>query len=146
MPLKWQKIASCSARRWTASVWKTPRPRSLQRQSWLRANTTSRPVSSKRWQRLITLACLQSSAPPLPLAAPAAVWPITATTTRRSAARGLKPRQWRRFWSMNRCLAGKNSRWRWCATLPITPSSSARLKTSTRWACIPAIRSPSPLP
>ena len=36
------------------------------------------------------------------------------------------------------------SRWRSCATAPTTPSSSAPSRTSTRWACTPAIPSPSP--
>ena len=31
-------------------------------------------------------------------------------------------------------------RWRWCATAPTTPSSSARSRMSTRWGSIPAIR------
>jgi len=39
--------------------------------------------------------------------------------------------------------AGKNSRWRWCAITATTASSSARSRTSIRWACIPATRSPS---
>src|SRR5678815_4938462 len=46
--------------------------------------------------------------------------------------------------SRNRCWAGRNSRWRWCATPPTTASSSARSRTSTRWACTPATRSPWP--
>src|SRR6202158_4454497 len=33
-------------------------------------------------------------------------------------------------------------RWRWCATRKTIASSSARSKTSIRWACIPAIPSP----
>ncbi len=44
----------------------------------------------------------------------------------------------------DRCWAGRNSRWRWCATRPTTPSSSAPSRTSTPWACIPATASPSP--
>jgi len=40
-------------------------------------------------------------------------------------------------------LAGKNSRWRWCATPKTIASSSARSRISTRWACTPATRSPS---
>ena len=45
-----------------------------------------------------------------------------------------------RCWSRNRCSAGRNSRWRWCATAPTTASSSARSRTSIRWASTPAIR------
>jgi len=40
--------------------------------------------------------------------------------------------------------AGKSTRWRSCATAPTTASSSARSRTSIRWACIPATASPSP--
>ena len=40
--------------------------------------------------------------------------------------------------------AGKNTRWRSCAMAQATASSSARSKTSTPWACTPAIRSRSP--
>ena len=47
-----------------------------------------------------------------------------------------------KYSSSNRFWAGKNSRWRWCATLLTIASSSARSKTSIRWACIPVIRSP----
>ena len=46
-------------------------------------------------------------------------------------------------WSRNRCWAGRNSRWKWSATPRTTASSSARSRTSTRWACTPATRSPS---
>jgi carbamoyl-phosphate synthase large subunit len=42
--------------------------------------------------------------------------------------------------------AGKSSRWKWSATKRITPSSSAPLKTWTRWVCTPGIQSPWPLP
>jgi carbamoylphosphate synthase large subunit len=40
--------------------------------------------------------------------------------------------------------AGRSSRWRWSATRRTTASSSAPSRTSTRWACTPATRSPSP--
>ena len=53
------------------------------------------------------------------------------------------PRRSARCWSRNRCSAGKSTRWRSCATAPTTASSSARSRTSTRWASTPAIRSPS---
>ena len=43
----------------------------------------------------------------------------------------------------DRCSAGKSSRWRSCATARTTASSSARSRTSIRWACTPATRSPS---
>ena len=43
----------------------------------------------------------------------------------------------------DRCSAGRNSRWRWSATRRTTASSSARSRTSIRWACTPATRSPS---
>ena len=42
------------------------------------------------------------------------------------------------------CWAGRNSRWRWSATARTTASSSARSRTSIRWASTPAIPSPSP--
>src|SRR5207342_3166839 len=45
--------------------------------------------------------------------------------------------------SRNRCWAGRNSRWKWSATRRTTASSSARSRTSMRWACTPATRSPS---
>ena len=41
------------------------------------------------------------------------------------------------------CLAGRNSRWRWSATGRTTASSSARSRTSIRWASTPATASPS---
>ena len=56
---------------------------------------------------------------------------LEASPDRRSADRGIA------------CSAGRNMRWRSCATAPTTPSSSARSRISTRWACIPAIASPS---
>ncbi len=40
----------------------------------------------------------------------------------------------------NRCSAGRNSKWKWSATPRTTASSSARSRTSIRWACTPAIR------
>ena len=43
----------------------------------------------------------------------------------------------------DQCSAGKSSRWRWSATGRTTASSSARSRTSTPWACIPATASPS---
>jgi carbamoyl-phosphate synthase large subunit len=46
----------------------------------------------------------------------------------------------------DRCSAGKSTRWRSSATKRTTASSSARSRTSIRWACIPATRSPLPLP
>ncbi len=42
------------------------------------------------------------------------------------------------------CSAGRSSRWRWSATRRTTASSSARSRTSTRWASTPATASPSP--
>ena len=36
--------------------------------------------------------------------------------------------------------AGKNTRWRWCVITRTTASSFVRLRTSTRWVCIPATR------
>ena len=44
-----------------------------------------------------------------------------------------------RSWSRNRSSDGKNSNLRSCATSRTTSSSSARSKTSIRWACTPAI-------
>ena len=41
------------------------------------------------------------------------------------------------------CLAGRNTRWRSSAIRRTTASSSARSRTSIRWASIPVIRSPS---
>ena len=43
----------------------------------------------------------------------------------------------------DRRLGWKSSRWRWSATGRTTASSSARSRTSTPWACIPATASPS---
>ena len=43
----------------------------------------------------------------------------------------------------DRCSAGRSSRWRSSATRRTTASSSARSRTSTRWASTPATRSPS---
>ena len=50
------------------------------------------------------------------------------------------PRRSARCWSRNRCSAGKSTRWRSCATATTTASSSARSRTSIRWASTPAIR------
>ena len=58
-------------------------------------------------------------------------------------SRGLELSPTTRCWSRNRCWAGRNSRWRWSATPRTTASSSARSRTSIRWACTPATRSPS---
>ncbi len=44
--------------------------------------------------------------------------------------------------SRNRPSAGRNSSWRSCATVPITWSSFVPSKTSTRWGCTRATRSP----
>ena len=44
----------------------------------------------------------------------------------------------------SRCWAGRSSRWRWSATRRTTASSSARSRTSTRWASTPATASRSP--
>ena len=48
--------------------------------------------------------------------------------------------------SRRRSPAGRSSSSRSCATAPTTAWSSARSRTSTRWACTPATRSPSPRP
>ena len=48
------------------------------------------------------------------------------------------PRRRMRCWSRNRCSAGRNTSWKSCATATTTASSSARSRTSTRWASIPA--------
>ncbi len=51
-----------------------------------------------------------------------------------------------RCWSRNASSAGRNSRWRSCATTRTSAWSSARSRTSIRWACTPATRSPSRRP
>ena len=76
-------------------------------------------------------------------AAAAAASPTTARNSRPSCSAGWMPRRRASCCSRRRCSAGKNSRWRWCATARTTASSSARSRISIRWACTPAIRSPS---
>ena len=79
-----------------------------------------------------------------PWAAPAAASPTTGRSSSRSSQR--RPRRLAhapRCWSRRACSAGRNSRWRWSATARTTASSSARSRTSTRWACTPATASPS---
>jgi hypothetical protein len=61
-----------------------------------------------------------------------------------SAAPAWMPPRWRRSSSTRACWAGRNSRWRSSATRRTTRSSSAPSRTWTRWACIPATRSPWP--
>ena len=51
-------------------------------------------------------------------------------TLRPGAAAASMPRPPARCWSSNRCSAGRNSRWRWCATRTTTASSSAPSRTS----------------
>ena len=61
----------------------------------------------------------------------------------RSSTAASSCRRRTKCWSRSRCWAGRNSRWKWSATTRTTASSSARSRTSTRWACTPATRSPS---
>ena len=94
------------------------------------------------WRRSSMSACRRSSGRASPSAAPAAASPTIASefvddrprrarrlADHRGADRGIGAR------------AGRNMRWRWSATAPTTPSSSARSRMSTRWASTPAIRS-----
>ena len=70
---------------------------------------------------------------------------------RRRSWPGWPPRAWpparsARSWSSGRSPAGRSTSSRSCATGPTTAWSSARSRTSTRWACTPATRSPWPRP
>jgi carbamoyl-phosphate synthase large subunit len=56
--------------------------------------------------------------------------------------RGLDSRPCTKSSSRNPCSAGRNSRWKSSATPRTTASSCAASRTSTRWACTPATRSP----
>ena len=84
-----------------------------------------------------------SSAPPSPSAARAAASPTTARNSRKSSPAASISRRSPKSSSRNPCSAGRNSKWRSCATAPTTASSSARSKTSIPWASTPATRSPS---
>jgi len=75
-------------------------------------------------------------------AARAAALPTTPRNSRPSASADWRPRPRTSCSSKSRCWAGKNSRWKSCATTRTTASSSARSRTSTPWACTPATRSP----
>ena len=85
-------------------------------------------------------ACRPSSAPRSRSAAPAAASPTTARSSSRSSSAGSTPRRRTRCWSRRACSAGRSSRWRSSATTRTTASSSARSRTSIRWACTPATR------
>ena len=86
--------------------------------------------------------CPPSSARASPSGAPGAASPTTGSSSRTSYGAGSRRARSPRSWSRNPCSGGRSTRWRSCATAPTTASSSARSKTSTRWACIPATRSP----
>jgi len=47
---------------------------------------------------------------------------------------------WAAYSSRSRCWAGRNTRWRSCATMPTTGSSYAPSKTWIPWGCTPATR------
>ena len=106
-------------------------------------SAASSPRSTRRSRRWSRSACPRSSARASPSAAPAAASPTTARNSSASSKAASRPRRSARCWSRNRCSAGRSSRWRWSATARTTASSSARSRTSIRWACIPAIASPS---
>ena len=80
----------------------------------------------------------RSSGPRSRSAAPAAASPITARNSRLWPQARSTSRAATASWSRNRCSAGRNTSWRSCATAPTTRSSSARSRTSIRWACTPA--------
>ena len=61
-----------------------------------------------------------------------------ARSSSRSSPPASTPRPPPRCWSRRACSAGRNTRWRWSATARTTASSSARSRTSIRWACTPA--------
>ena len=71
-----------------------------------------------------------SSAPPSRSAARAAASPTTARNSRKSSAAASTSRRSAKSSSRNPCSAGRNSRWKSCATAPTTAWSSARSKTS----------------
>jgi carbamoyl-phosphate synthase large subunit len=60
-----------------------------------------------------------------------------------SRPRASPRRRWARYSWRSRSRAGRSSNSRSCATSRTTASSSAASRTSTRWACTPATRSPS---
>jgi hypothetical protein len=101
----------------------------------------SRLVTSMRATRSTSSACPRSSAPASRWPAPAAASPTTGTSTRRSCPARCAPRRSARRWSRRACSAGRNTRWRSCATAPTTASSCARSRTSTRWGSIRGTRS-----
>ena len=77
-----------------------------------------------------------------PWAASAPASPTTRPTCAGWPAQGLKTRRPPRCSSRSRSSAGRSTSSRSCATTPTTSWSSARSRTSTRWACTPATRSP----
>jgi carbamoyl-phosphate synthase large subunit len=85
-PSRWPRTASSSARRWTASGSRTPRPPSSPRRKRKTASTTSARASTSAWTRSRTWAFRPSSAPPSRWVEPAAASPTTATTISTSAA------------------------------------------------------------
>ncbi len=107
------------------------------------ASATSRRECRSRSTRWITSACPPSSAPPTPWAAPAAAWPTTARITIHYCRSGMDASPVGQILVDESLSAGRNSRWRWCATRPTTPSSSAPSRMSTRWASTRVTASPS---
>lgn len=60
--------------------------------------------------------------------------------------RGWMPHRPPKCWWKKASSAGKNMRWRWCATKTTTASSFAPSRMWIRWACTPATVSRLPLP
>src|SRR6056297_2815360 len=100
----------------------------------------------KAWTSSSASVSRPSSGPRSRWAARAAGLPTTPKNSSRSSRTAWSFHRPTKCCSRNRCWAGRNSRWRWCATASTTASSSARSRTSTRWAFIPAIRSRSHRP
>jgi carbamoylphosphate synthase large subunit len=81
-----------------------------------------------------------SSGLPSPWAEQAAVLPITARNSKKSSPRVSTFHRSTNVWWKNQSWVGRNSKWRSCATLRTTWSSSVLSRTWTRWAFTPATR------
>ncbi len=88
------RTACCSATRWTRSASKARNPR------WC-------AISAKPARPWPSSACPRSSAPASPWPAPAAASPIMPRNSSRSSRAAWRPARCTRFWSRNRCWAGR---------------------------------------
>ena len=103
--------------------------------------SVARSGSATRWtsasRRPRSSATRSSSARASRWAASAPASPTTRTTCAASPAPGCSTRRPPRCSSRSRSSAGRSTSSSSCATAPTTWSSSARSRTSTRWACTP---------